>query len=54
MRFGIEKNEKKALKLYQLSADQGLQDARERLVWLKESLNIPIEQYIENDSTIEQ
>lgn len=51
---GIKKNEKKALKLYQLSADQGLQDARERLVWLKESLNIPIEQYIENDSTIEQ
>ncbi len=47
---GIGKNDKKALRLYQLAADQGLQDAKERLAWLKESLNIPQEQYIEDES----
>lgn len=48
--FGIGKNDKKALRLYQLAADQGLQDAKERLAWLKESLNIPQEQYIEDEN----
>ena len=50
---GIGKNNKKALRLYQLAADQGLQDAKERLAWLKESLNIPQEQYIEDESNNE-
>ncbi len=46
---GIDKNDKKALRLYQLAADQGLQDAKERLAWLKESLNISQEQYIADE-----
>lgn len=44
--IGVSKNDMKALRLYQLSADQGLDDARDRLSWLKERLDIPEDQYI--------
>lgn len=45
---GVSKDEMKALRLYQLSADQGLPDARDRLYFLKKRLNIPNDQYIDD------
>lgn len=45
---GVKKNYAQALRLYQAAADQGLEDARDRLKWLKQALNIPEKQYIDD------
>lgn len=50
--IGVPKNDMKALRLYQLSADQGLGDARDRLFWLKKRLNIPEDQYIDCEQDV--
>ena len=46
---GVPVDRKKALRLYQLSVDQGLKDAHYRLNGLKRVFHIPREQYIDDD-----